>query len=292
MNSNKLKLLILLLSAIGFLASCDSNQNSEDTPQLIFKFKFDSDQERLGNFGEPQSIPETHASQTPIFNSMGAHYIELAKQNDIPAYNGTFIYESPVTNKGGSEAIDFDEALYGADGEVFYSIPLNSISPGIYEFLRISVSYQNYSIAFKSQNLDLTGTIASFLGSNNYIESYKIKDQTVSVNDNKLQGYWGFETDFPSVPVIEGQAPEGATTVPNPIHSSSPIPPGSCLVTGEFVNPLEITGAETSDIVVVCSFSINNSFEWEDNNSNGTFEPSEGDVVVDMGVRGLIPFVE
>ncbi|MEO1715283.1 MAG: hypothetical protein AAFU60_18295, partial [Bacteroidota bacterium] len=99
---------------------------------------------------------------------------------------------------------------------------------------------------------------------------------------------WAFETDFPGVPLIEGQAPEGATTVPNPIHALSPIPPGSCLVTGQFPAALEITGNETDDLVITVSVSINNSFEWVDTNNNGTYEPSE-DEVVDMGVRGLIP---
>lgn len=275
------------------LMSCDKKQENPDSePKLIFKFKFDSNQERLGNFGEPQSIPVGHAAQTPTFNLMGAHYIELSEKNDIPAYNGTQVYESPVTNAGGAEAIDFDKALYAADGEVFYSTDLKSIEPGLYEFLRISLSYQNYTIDFRAQNLDLTGTIASFVGANTYIDSYTIKNESVTVGGNKLQGYWAFETDVPNIPVVEGQAPAGATSVPNPIHNFSPIPPGSCLVTGEFENTLEITGNETSDIVIVCSVSINNSFEWVDNNANGTYEPTEGDIVVDMGVRGLIPRVE
>ncbi len=288
-------ILFLTFLLACFLLSCDDDTREpllEENPKLIFKFKFDPNQERLGNFGIPQAIPSTHAAQTPTFNLMGAHYIELSKKNDIPAYNGTQVYKSPVTDKGGAEAIDFDQALYAADGEEFYSTDLNSISPGTYEFVRISLSYQNYTIKFKHQNLELNGTIASFVGANTYIDSYTIKNEEVTVDENKLQGYWAFETDLPNVPIVEGQAPAGATTVPNPIHNFSPIPIGSCLVTGQFENPLEITGTESSDIVIVCSLSINNSFEWMDNNANGAFEPTEGDVVVDMGVRGLIPWLE
>ncbi len=272
--------------------SCQEDDITPNGPQLIFKFRFDPDQERLGNFGEPQTIPANHAAQTPTFNRMGAHYIELSKQRDIPAYNATLIHESPTTTEGGTEAIDFDQALYGGDDEVFFSTALKDIAAGTYPYLRLSLSYQNYSIQFRAQNLDLTGTIASFVGANTYIDSYTIDRETVTVGDNKLQGYWAFETDFPNVPVVEGQAPAGATTVPNPLHSFSPIPPGSCLVTGEFVTPLEITGNETEDIVIICSVSINNSFEWIDHNGNGTYEPTEGDEVVDMGVRGLIGIVE
>lgn len=291
MKTTLLKIIILLIF-LTTTFSCSTDKDNLPAPKLIFKFKFDPNQERLGNFGEPQSIPDGHAAQTPTFNLMGAHYIELAEKNDIPAYNGTLIYESPVTSKGGSEAIDFDRALYAADGEIFYETDLNNIQPGVYQYLRVSLSYQNYSIAFRAQNLDFTGTIASFVGANTYIESHTVKNQTVVVNDNKLQGYWAFETDVPGISVIEGQAPANATTVPNPISEFSPIPPGSCLVTGEFETPLIISGNETSDIVIVCSISINNSFEWVDNNANGTFEPTEGDTVVDMGVRGLIPIIE
>ena len=273
-------------------AEIDDGSCSYPEPRLIFKFKLDANQERLDNFGNPQAIPEGHAAQTPDFNQLGVHFIELSKQGDIPAYNGTFVYQSPLTTEGGAEAIDFDQALYGNDGDVFYSTSINNIPAGVYKYLRISLSYQNYSIHFKAQNLDLTGTIASFVGSNTYIDDYQIKNETVTVNGNKQQGYWAFETDLTGVAVIEGQAPLGATTVPNPLFASSAIPIGSCLVTGEFEEHFEIKGTETEDIVLICSISINNSFEWLDNNNNNTFEPTEGDIVVDMGVRGLIPFVE
>ncbi len=285
-------LILLITLFLMLFFSCSKDKESIEGPKLIFKFKFDPEQERLGNFGEPQSIPPGHAAQTPTFNLMGAHYIELAKKNDIPAYNGTQVYESPVTNKGGAEAIDFDQALYAADGEVFFETDLRNTPPGVYQFLRISLSYQNYSIAFRAENFDFNGTIASFVGANTYIESFKVKDQTVTVNGNKLQGYWAFEADVSGISVLEGQAPPNTTTVPNPISEFSPIPPGSCLVTGTFKTPFEITGDETEDVVIICSISINNSFEWMDSNRNGTFEPTEGDMVVDMGVRGLIPIIE
>lgn len=63
------------------------------------------------------------------------------------------------------------------------------------------------------------------------------------------------------------------------------------MVTGEFENGFTITGNETQDIVVTLSFSINNSFEWTEVNADGKYEPSAGEQVVDMGLRGLIPIV-
>jgi hypothetical protein len=64
-------------------------------------------------------------------------------------------------------------------------------------------------------------------------------------------------------------------------------------VTGAFAAPLVITGNETEDIVITVSLSTNNSFEWQDN-GDGIFEPGPpaNDVVVDMGVRGMIPIVQ
>jgi hypothetical protein len=86
-----------------------------------------------------------------------------------------------------------------------------------------------------------------------------------------------------------GQTPAGATTVPNPLSGQSDIPVNSCVVTGKFANNLVITGAETSNIEVTLSLSINNSFEWNEVNVDGKYEPSAGENVVDMGLRGLIP---
>jgi hypothetical protein len=88
---------------------------------------------------------------------------------------------------------------------------------------------------------------------------------------------------------FSGDAPANATTVPNPLFATSPIPQGSCVVTGKFVNNLVISGTETKDVVVNLSLSINQSFEWSEVNFDGKYEPAVGETVVDMGLRGLIP---
>jgi hypothetical protein len=61
------------------------------------------------------------------------------------------------------------------------------------------------------------------------------------------------------------------------------------VVTGQFSAPLIITGNETSDINIQVSVSTNKSFEWKDVDSNGKFDPANGDQIVDMGIRGMIP---
>jgi len=275
------------------------NNNNNSNARLIFKFKFDPTQERLNNLGLPSSIPQGHAAQSPDFQTMGAHYVELAPSAFTAVGGGEVVYKSEETTTGGDQAIDFAALNIVEEGAEFLSVPIGDIAPGTYEYLRISLAYQNYDIDFRVTvdgfgTFDLTGRIASFLGYNTYITSHQINTQSVDVNSNKAQGFWAFETEAqaPFVPSTVTSGDASNTTVVNPISSTSPIPLGSCLVTGPFDNGLTITGEETEDIIVTVSLSTNNSFEWIDNNGNGIFEPVDGEIPVDMGIRGLIPIVE
>ena len=198
------------------------------------------------------------------------------------------MYTGPSTTLGGANAIDFSQAKIVGEGEAFLSIPLKNLSAGSYEYVRVSLSYQNYNINVRASGSDYVGTLASFVGYNNYITTHSVAGNSFVVNDDKLQGYWAFA--IPSVGYsASGQTPAGATTVPNPIATTSPIPSGSCLVTGKFANNFVVTGNETKNVEVQLSLSINNSFEWQEVNADGKFEPSAGENVVDMGLRGLIP---
>lgn len=290
--------LLVLLLAISFF-SCKKDEETpapsptpeEAGPKLIFKFRFDPNQERLNNLGMPATIPDGHAAQSPDFHSISAHYIEMTNGPLVQLGAGEVLYMAPETTAGGSNAIDFNQSIIKGQDEVFFEVPLSQVTPDTYEWIRVSLAYQNYDIDFTYQSLNLTGTIASFVGFNTYIQDYIINTQNVSVNGNRLQGYWGLEVATPfGVNTITGQAPAGATTVPNPLSNTSPIPSGSCVVTGDFEQPLVISGNETEDIVVYLSLSTNNSFEWVDSNGNGLYEP-ETEQVVDMGLRGIIPIV-
>ena len=82
----------------------------------------------------------------------------------------------------------------------------------------------------------------------------------------------------------------------NPIANTSPVPAGSCVVTGKLEEPLTITGRETDNITIQLSFSVNKSFEWIDDNGNGQLDfyatpGTPNEKIVDMGVRGLKPTV-
>ena len=267
-------------------------EEEEVEPKLIFKVKMNKDQVRLNNLGQEAEIPEGHGAQTPGFNKIAAHYIELSPSAFVKVGEGEVVYHAPETTAGGDKAVDFEKSNLVSDGAIMYSIPLKDIATGSYEYARVSVVYQNYDVDFRANGFDLKATLASFVGFNTYITSHVVHEKTDDVNGNKSQGYWAWEThktDFFDPMLETGQAP--GTTVPNPISGTSPIPPGSCLVTGKFPENLMITGEETEDIVVELSFSINNSFEWKDAADNNIFEPLDGDTVVDMGLRGLIPSV-
>ncbi len=301
--------LLLLCStiALGFFAgSCKKKGNTVDEktpvppePRLIFRFKFDSTQERLNNLGYASTIPGNHQAQSPKFNKICAHYIELANDNDSLG-KGKTLYRAPETTAGGGKAIDFLQSVVVGEEQDFFSVPLHEITAGTYKWLRVSLAYQNYDIKFKFGSYYTTGTVASFLGYNTYISHYKISTQTVSPSagsGNYLQGYWGFETNVSgTVYTSDGQAPAGATTVVNPMPNS-PIPPGSCVVTGMLLSyssglqqPLTIPVNPTKDIIITVSLSTNKSFEWKENSGDTYFEPIAGDSVVDMGIRGMRPY--
>lgn len=302
-----------LFAAAAFSAllffSCKKDQPETTAPAdnnakyVIFRFHFDSTQVRLDNLGDTAVIPAGHSAQSPVFNKMCAHYVELSPTMYTAVGAGKVLYHAPETSAGGSTAIDHSQSTIKGEGEEFLRVPVSSITPGTYNYLRVSLAYQNYDIRYKyvynSVPYYLTGTIASFIGYKTYINNYVIKTQTVQPTagtggpGNHLQGYWGFETTvFGNTTTIDGQAPAGATTVPNPLFATSPIPAGSCLVTGQFPTPLTITGNETSNIIINVSLSTNKSFEWSDYNMDGWYEPAAGDTVVDMGIRGLIPIVQ
>ncbi|MBV7269650.1 hypothetical protein [Winogradskyella luteola] len=280
------KILLLLSFIICF--SCSEDQDDNPQPNLIIKLNFDANQIRLDNLGQPATIPNGNAAQTPLIKRMSANYIEFAPTATTLLGQGEIIYEGPETNAGGDMAINFQQSIFAGDDDVFLSIPLSQVETGTYEWVRVSLAYQEGDISIYNGNDDFTGTLASFVGYNNYITEFDLNGSTIIVNDDKLQGFWAFEAlGF----TTQGQAPEGVTTVPNPLFNTSPVPQGSCVVTGQFLNAFTITGNENQDVTVTLSFSINNSFEWTEVNNDGKYEPSAGEQVVDMGLRGLVPSV-
>lgn len=291
----------LLFIAFFSLIFTSCKKESSTVAKVLFKFKFDSTQARLNGVGQPAPMVIGHAGQSPRFNKMSAHYVEMTPDQFTTLGAGAVLYKAPETTAGGANAIDFSKATFAGQNQVFLSVPVTDIAAGTYNWLRVSLAYQDYNVYVDGSGTTagyvVDARVASFIGFNTYIQSFKLKDSTVTVNGNKAQGYWATEGQLKLGlltygSVQTGQAPAGATTVPNPLFATSPIPAGSCVVTGQFAAPLVITGNETSDIVIQVSLSTNKSFEWIDVNGNGKFEPTlepTAETVVDMGIRGMIP---
>jgi hypothetical protein len=275
----------------------------EETPAVP------SAQPRLNNIGQPASIPLGNAAQTPDFKELSLHYIELAPTAFTLLGKGAVVYKAEETTTGGEPAVDFDKALKSGPGTVFTKLSLKDLPPGTYEWVRASVTYQNYDIRFNINELPIIGSlsnqqgrVASFLGFNTYLRTIKPNAKSIDVNDDKKQGFWAFETAFEAPydaynQVYSGQAPAGATTVVNPLFATSPVPAGSCVITGKFEKPLVITGKEDKDITITLAFSTKQSLEWIDDNGNGQLDfyanpATPPEKIVDMGLRGLIPRFE
>ena len=165
-------LLFGFLIGLGFF-SCQKDDVSTE-PNLIIKFKFDANQIRLNNLGQPATIPVGNAAQTPIFNSISAHYFELAPNAFTQLGQGTVLYHAPETMAGGDSAIDFDQSKIVGEDEVFLSIPLSQVTQGSYEWVRVSLSYQNFDVSIRNDGTDYTGTFASFVGFNTYLNTHYI----------------------------------------------------------------------------------------------------------------------
>ena len=116
------------------------------TAKVNFIFKFDSTQVRLNAIGQPSPMPPGNAGQSPRFNSMSAHYVELAPDAFTPLGGGAILYKAPEVTTGGSKAIDFSNSKLAGNNQVFLSVPVKSFSAGTYNWLRVSLAYQNYNI--------------------------------------------------------------------------------------------------------------------------------------------------
>lgn len=309
------------------LADIDDSISMTDTTstsnaKLRIQFQFDPEQERLGNLGEAKPIPDGNAGQSPDFNSMSAYFIELVPSQFTQIRDGAVIYEAETQNAephpNFEEAVIFEEAIVSDEGIVFLEIPIKDIAPGTYDYMRASVTYQNAAIRFNLNNLpsplpssltNQVGTLASFIGFNTHINEVLVKDKSLVVNGDRQQGFWAFEPqlDAPyqdlytqyvnASGIISGQAPQGATTVVNPLAQFGvELPFGSCIVTGAMDNTLTISGDETADINVTLSFSVNQSFEWIDTNGNEKWDidvaTGSAEQLVDMGLRGLVVKVD
>jgi len=273
---------IAIASVLAVLAGCKKDEEKPE-PNVNFQFVFDSNQERLDNEGNPAIIPGGNGVQTPKFNKIAANFLELVPDQNTPLGQGETLFQGPTTVEGSALAIDFNQSKLLSENQQFLSFPLNDLPTGTYEYVRVSLSYQNLEVDFGYNNLTETGVLASFLGFNTYITDHTISEETVTVNGDRAQGFYLFET-FNQV--FQGQAEN--TTVVNPLFNTVSLPENSCILTGRFDPPLQVFPTNVEDVSVKLSLSTNLSFEWQDLNGDGLWQPDE-EPVADMGIRGLVP---
>ncbi|MCD8528414.1 MAG: hypothetical protein LRY27_00155 [Chitinophagales bacterium] len=193
---------ILFISLAMVLISLSACKKDKQEPMLIFKYTFDENGERLNNFGNPATIPAGNAAQTPDFQKLGIHSIELINYVvSLPTEN-TVLYKGETKEVNGVSGIDFSAEKIVSEGEVLVKIPIKDITPGTYNYLRNSLGYQNYKINFLYAdstlgNLNLVGNIASFVGYRTYITNFDLAGQNIDVNDMKDQGYFAFHIASP-----------------------------------------------------------------------------------------------
>jgi len=140
----KFSILTALAAFLFCINACSKKDVSATaSAKLVLVFKFDSTQERLNNIGLLDLMPPGNSGQSPLFNTMSSHYVELTPNAVTALGSGQVLYRAPEVTTGGSNAIDFSKSVLAKEGETFLSIPLDEITPGTYQYLRVSLAYQN-----------------------------------------------------------------------------------------------------------------------------------------------------
>jgi len=136
----KFQSIFAMAIAMLVFQSCKKDPGTSEA-KVNFIFKFDSTQVRLDAVGQPSPMPAGHAGQSPRFNSMSAHYVELAPTAFTALGAGAILYKAPQVTTGGPTAIDFSNSKFAGNNQLFLSVPIKSFAAGTYNWLRISLAY-------------------------------------------------------------------------------------------------------------------------------------------------------
>jgi hypothetical protein len=71
------KIVFLAAFALSFSACRDNNPSREEY-KVHFIIRTDPNQVRLNGLGQPATMPANHAAQSPTYNKISGHYIELS----------------------------------------------------------------------------------------------------------------------------------------------------------------------------------------------------------------------
>ena len=158
---------LVAIAALLF-SSCSKDDSggggTPTAPKVNFIFKFDSTQVRLNGSGVPTPVPAGHAAQSPRFNIMSAHYLELTPTTTTLPGAGAVLFRAPEVTTGGSLAIDFSQSKFAGPNQTFLSVPLSAVAVGTYNYLRVSLAYQNYNVYINAAGQTIDATVAAFIG--------------------------------------------------------------------------------------------------------------------------------
>lgn len=328
-----MKKIALFLLLVSLFTACTKGTNER---YLILKFQFT---DTLPSYNDTGGIYTDFQRQidgveglTPLFNKISAHQIILLRDSSLASEPGLYYEgEESFTRRGfDSMGIDYSNATFVKEGENFLTIPLSTIKPGSYEYLKVEFSYQNVNIPFKLDTLVQSfrdpitqvqypgayfngvyaANIASFLGYNTFISNgYSINSYFQKMDSQYLsRGFYAFETQLGSnginYPAWTETRRSNVAAV-NMLHkyqpnidkytyTIAPIHTSKYNKNGDFIvtqTPLVITGAETESVIINCQLSTYKCFEWQERNGNKIWEPFKGEPIHKVGFRGMKPIV-
>jgi len=274
-------------------------QSASASKQLIFRVKFDSLQLRLNDQGQVSTPSSGIGAQSPSICGISINYIELMPDAATPPGAGVLLYKTSETNCGGNKATNFCKGVVVKENEVLYAVDLSLVPPGSYQWLRISIAYQEMKIQSRTVSTGNTpATFIGFAGDQSYLSKLKIENSVVTPtlggSGNKSRGYWMFYQElFHTTVQLDGQCQKTTVVNSNPQATNTN---SLSFIYGEFMNSnnssieaLSISGTEVTDREITLHISSNKSFEWKELTNDGIFQPDIGEVVLDFGFRGLIP---
>ncbi|HQY12149.1 MAG TPA: hypothetical protein PK133_08035, partial [Ferruginibacter sp.] len=92
----KLRSIMAMAIAALLFQSCQKEPDAGTSEAKVnFIFKFDSTQVRLNAIGQPAPMPAGHAGQSPRFNLMSAHYVEMTPSPFTALGAGAVLYKAP-----------------------------------------------------------------------------------------------------------------------------------------------------------------------------------------------------
>lgn len=280
----------LFISAVLSFYSCDTSEGSNLLDQevsvksLRIKVDVNAIQARLDDMAQESSMADTNFGVAPKVELIGIHSIELVADENVKVGKGEMLYKGAEVSAGGANAIDFRETLTMAPGEYILEVPLSQVPNGTYEWIRLGVCFQRFTVTKYNKGNPLTATFAAFTDFNTYLEELTIRTQDVIVYDDKKQGYFAYE----NVSNFKEEGFATTVTVPNPLSAKAPLPENSGIHTARFDEPLVIDRVNNKDIELTLSLSTNKSFEWNDKNRNQRWDWDIDEKVVDFGFRSMV----